>query len=104
MQKKANPMDVEIKLLNKRDWKHSNKLQIKVTGMFRDSSWKIKNVSHKISADEITIAITSRKLGGMALMVLTPFEIKEEVDIKDGNLQYLIRVFFDGDECAVKKL
>ncbi len=104
MQKKAKPMDVEIEVGNKRDWRRTNKLHIKVTGMFRDSSWKIKGVSHKISANEITIAISSKKLGGMALMVLTPFEIDEEVDIKDTDLQYQIRVFIDGDECAIKKV
>ena len=104
MQKKANPIDVEIELGNKRDWKHTHKMQVKVTGMFRDSSWKIQNVSHKIAANEITIAITSKKLGGMALMVLTPFEIKEDVDIKDADLQYRVRVLIDGDECATKKI
>ncbi|MHA1129643.1 MAG: hypothetical protein ACTSQI_02785 [Candidatus Helarchaeota archaeon] len=104
MQKKANPIDVKIELVNHREWKDTRKLHITINGLFRDSSWRIKDVSHKISANEITIAISSKKLGGMALMVLTPFEVNEEVELKDVDIKYKIRVFIDGDECAVKKV
>ena len=62
MQRKARPMDVKFEIMNRKDWKEAKNLDIKVKGMFRDSSWKIKEVTHKITGNIIEIDIISKKL------------------------------------------
>ncbi len=98
MQNKARPLNLKIEILNQKDWKQTSQLDIKVSGMFRDSSWKIQEISHRIKENIIQIDIISKKLPGMALMVLTPFELVEHVDLISSIDNYKIRIIVDGDE------
>ena len=104
MSKKANPIDVKIEIANKKDWKKTNNLMIKVSGLFRNSGWRVENVSHDILDDVIQIKINSKHLGGMSLMVLSPFEITEEISIEEPKDNYKIQVIFDGEETTTKIL
>jgi hypothetical protein len=104
MTKKAHPIDVKIEIANKKDWKKTNNLTIKVSGLFRNSGWRVENVGHKIIDDVIQIEINSKHLGGMSLMVLSPFEISEEISIEKPKDSYKVRVVFDGEESATEFL
>ena len=103
MSRKANPIDVKIKITNLRDWKKSNQLDIKVEGLFRNSGWRVESITHKASGDLVQIDIKTKHLGGLSAMVLTPFEVVEKVQIKPRD-NYKVRVVVDGDECATQVL
>ncbi|MFX1296915.1 MAG: hypothetical protein ACFFD2_18915 [Promethearchaeota archaeon] len=104
MQKKAHPMDVKIEIVNAKDWKNTNNIAIKVKGLFRNSGWRIESVLHKVSGEIIRVDINSKHLGGMSLMVLTPFEVIENVQIATPHNINKICVFIDGDEYATQIL
>jgi hypothetical protein len=98
MHNKSRPLDIQIEVVNKMDWKTTNNLIIKVKGMFRNSMWKVGEHSHHITGDIIQITIHSMKVGEFGAMVLTPFEILEKVEPVDKQINYKIRVLIDGDE------
>jgi len=104
MQRKANPLEVKIEIVDQQDWKATNQLDIKVKGLFRDSGWRIKNYSYVLKGDVIQINMNTEKRRGMALMVLTPFEFLEKIPVIHADNKYKIRVIIDGDEYATKLL
>ncbi len=104
MQKKASPLEVKMEILNKKDWKDTNQLAVKVTGLFRNSGWKIKQHSHKILGDIIQIDMKAEHSGGIALMVLTPFDFTEKIPVWDTKIRYRIQLIIDGEELVTQPL
>ena len=100
---KANPIDVKIEIINAKDWKKSNQLDIKVEGLFRNSGWRVESVTHKASGELVQIDIKTKHLGGMSAMVLTPFEVVEKVQIEPRD-SCKVRIVVDGDEYATHSL
>ncbi len=103
-EKKSSPLDVKLEIINAKDWKKSKNIKLNVKGMFRNSGWKVKNHSSKTMGDLIEINITAEHSGGLAAMVLTAFEVSEEVQLDKQRDYIKIRVLIDGDECLTQNL
>jgi len=102
MEQKSSPVEVRIQILNPKDWEDSQTLSIKVKGLFRNSAWKVKNQTHTLYGNEIDIIITTERIGRFGAMVLTPFEVIEEVPLTDLEKKYHIRAIIDGEDCAIQ--
>ena len=103
-EKKSRPLDVKLEIKNAKDWKKRGNITVKVRGMFRNSGWKVKDHSSKIKGDVLDVTINAEHSGGLAAMVLKPFEITEEVQVEKQKDHLKIRVIIDGDECATHNL
>ncbi|MHA1266392.1 MAG: hypothetical protein ACTSRS_14255 [Candidatus Helarchaeota archaeon] len=101
-EKKSNPLDVQLKIEKNRIDKES--VAIKLSGQFRNSGWKVKDHSIKILEKEILLDIKTTHSGGLVAMVLKPFEIVQEVKLKDAKRDYKVRVIIDGDEYVTGRL
>ncbi len=95
---KSRPLEVKLEVLNKKDWKLTKNLIVKVTGLFRNRGWRVDTHSYLIINDSIEINVKSKHLGGLSAMVLTPFEIIEKVPLEKKH--HKIRVIIDGDICT----
>jgi hypothetical protein len=73
-----------------------------VKGLFRNSAWRVKNHTHELFGNGVDINITTERISRMGAMVLTPFEVVEEVPLIDLEPKYHIRVIIDGENCAVQ--
>jgi hypothetical protein len=102
MEQKSRPLEVRIQVLNPKDWEENKTLSIRVKGLFRNSAWKVKNHTHTLFGNVIEINIITEKVGRMGAMVLTPFEVIEEVPLTDLEPKYRIRTVIDGEDCAVQ--
>jgi len=104
MQKKARPLDVKVEIVNKTHWKRTDNLEIKVSGLFRNSGWEIKSHSCRVVGDLIRVEINTRHHGGISLMVLTPFEVIEKIQIPFLKDNYKIQVIVDEDELITQSV
>lgn len=102
--KKSNPLEVKMEIMNAKDWKTHGNLKIRVVGMFRNSGWKVKEHFSKVKGSELEININAEHSGGLAAMVLTPFEVIEDIRL-DNLINYSkIRILIDGEEFGTYKL
>ena len=82
-ERKSNPLDVKVEIMNQRDWKNNKELDVKVKGTFRNAGWRVKEQSHKVLGEVIEIDIKAEHSGGFAAMVLTPFEVTVKIQLED---------------------
>lgn len=101
MEQKAKPLEVRIQILNPKDWEENQTLSIRVKGLFRNSAWKVKNHTHTLFGNVIEINIATEKASRMGAMVLTPFEVIEDVPLNELERKYHIRAIVDGEDCAM---
>lgn len=99
---KARPLEVQINIRDAKDWKIRGKLEVSIRGLFRNSGWKVVNHSSKQLGKDIQVEINTHHSGGLAAMVLTPFEVVEEISILNDRDIHRIRVLIDGEEYATK--
>ncbi len=101
MEQKSRPLEVRIQVLNPKDWEKDRALSVRIKGLFRNSAWKVKNHTYQLYGNVIEIKIMTEKTGRLGAMVLTPFEVIENISLKDLEDKYRIRAIIDGEECAV---
>ena len=99
---KSRPLEVRIQVVNPQDWEKDRILSVRIKGLFRNSAWKVKNHTHQLYGNVIEINIMTDKIGRLGAMVLTPFEVIENVPLKDLEDKYRIRVLIDGEECVAQ--
>lgn len=102
MEQKSRPLEVRIQVVNPKDWEKDKTLSVRIKGLFRNSAWKVKQHTHQLYGNVIEINVTTEKIGRLGAMVLTPFEVIENVPLKDLEDKYRIRVIIDGEECAAQ--
>lgn len=100
MEQRSKPLEVRIQVMNPKDWEENKTLSIRVKGLFRDSAWKVKNQSHTLFGNVIDIIIITERASRLGAMVLTPFEVIEDIPLEDLERKYHIRAIVDGEDCA----
>jgi hypothetical protein len=102
MEPKSRPLEVRIQVVNPKDWEKEKTLSVRIKGLFRNSAWKVKNHTYQLYGNVIEINVTTEKTGRLGAMVLTPFEVIENVPLTDIEKKYRIRAIIDGEECAAQ--